>query len=73
MKSHWRGKPWPPASRREGWAWLLKAHRAARGKRWWLTAAMALFMPGPLVRNWQQWRVRRTVALPQARRRQDKK
>jgi hypothetical protein len=47
--------------RREGWAWLLKARRAARGKRWWLTAAMALFMPGPLVRNWQQWRVRRTV------------
>ncbi|AYQ30187.1 MULTISPECIES: glycosyltransferase family A protein [unclassified Polaromonas] len=47
--------------RREGWAWLLKARRAAAGKRWWLTAAMALLMPGPLVRNWQQWRLRRTV------------
>jgi hypothetical protein len=47
--------------RREGWAWLLKARRAATGKRWWLTAAMALLMPGPLVRNWQQWRLRRTV------------
>jgi hypothetical protein len=32
-------------SRREGWAWL-SARRAAAGKRWWLTAAMALFMPG---------------------------
>lgn len=47
--------------RREGWAWLVKARRAAGGKRWWLTAAMALFMPGPLVRNWQQWRLRRTT------------
>jgi hypothetical protein len=48
-------------NRREGWAWLLKARRVAASKRWWLTAAMALFMPGPLVRNWQRWRVRRTV------------
>jgi lambda repressor-like predicted transcriptional regulator len=48
-------------SRREGWTWLLKARRAAGSKRWWLTAAMALFMPGSLVRNWQHWRVRRTV------------
>jgi hypothetical protein len=48
-------------ARGEGWAWLIKARRAATGKRWWMTAAMALFMPGPLVRNWQQWRLRRTV------------
>jgi len=48
-------------NRREGWTWLLKARRAAGSKRWWLTAAMALFMPGSLVRNWQHWRVRRTV------------
>jgi len=52
------------SSRREGWAWLLQARRAAGGKRWWLTAAMALFMPGPLVRNWQRWRLRR--GLPAA-------
>jgi hypothetical protein len=50
--------------RREGWAWLMKARRAAGGKRWWLTTAMALFMPGQLVNNWQQWRLRRTVQAP---------
>ncbi len=53
-------------SRREGWAWLINARRAASGKRWWLTAAMALLMPGPLVRSWQQWRQRRTVPAASA-------
>jgi hypothetical protein len=53
--------------RREGWAWLMKARRAAGGKRWWLTTAMALFMPGQLVNNWQQWRLRRTVQARQPR------
>jgi glycosyltransferase involved in cell wall biosynthesis len=46
--------------RREGFDWLVRAHRAAAGRRWWLTAAM-LFMPGHVVKNWQLWRTRRTI------------
>lgn len=47
-------------SRREGFDWLVRARRAATGRRWWLTAAM-LFMPGQLVKNWQLRRTRRTI------------
>lgn len=45
--------------RLQGWRWLLRARHAASGRRWWLTAAMALVCPGPVVRNWQRWRERR--------------
>lgn len=45
----------------EGLRWLMRGHRAASSKRWWLTAAMACFFPGQLVRNWQLWRIRRAV------------
>jgi len=47
--------------RLEGLRWLIQGRRAASTKRWWLTAAMACFFPGPLVRNWQLWRIRRAV------------
>ncbi|WP_431097424.1 glycosyltransferase family 2 protein [Polaromonas aquatica] len=47
-------------NRHEGFGWLVRAHRAATGRRWWLTAAM-LFMPGQWVKNWQLWRTRRTI------------
>lgn len=48
-------------SRLEGVRWLFRGRYAARSKRWWLTAAMACFFPGHLVKSWQLWRVRRTV------------
>lgn len=35
---------------------------ATSSVRWWSTAAMTVFVPGELVRQWQLWRVRR--ALP---------
>jgi glycosyltransferase involved in cell wall biosynthesis len=38
---------------------LLNGSYAARTMRWWSTAAMTLFFPGNLVRQWQSWRVRR--------------
>lgn len=38
---------------------LLKGSYAGRTRRWWSTAAMALFFPGNLVRQWQSWRIRR--------------
>ena len=34
--------------------------RVGRSLRWWSTAAMVLLFPGPLVRHWETWRVRRT-------------
>lgn len=46
--------------RLEGLHWLLRGRRAAIGKRWWLTAAMACFFPKDIVKNWELWRVRRT-------------
>lgn len=47
--------------RLEGLRWLWRGRDAATGKRWWMTVAMTLFFPGPLVRNWQEWRVQRTT------------
>lgn len=48
--------------RMEAVSLLLSGHGFASRKRWWFTAAMAVFVPGELVRRWQHWRVRRTVA-----------
>ena len=48
-------------SRLECLRWLAKGRRAAVGKRWWMTAAMALLFPGKLAKTWQLWRVNRTV------------
>ena len=42
-------------NRFEGLRWLLKGHRAAQSKRWWLTAVMALFLPAHLLKNWQAY------------------
>jgi glycosyltransferase involved in cell wall biosynthesis len=40
---------------------LWRGHNSASKRRWWFTAAMAVFVPGELVRKWQNWRVRRTI------------
>ncbi|MDB5870801.1 MAG: putative b-glycosyltransferase, Glycosyltransferase Family 2 [Ramlibacter sp.] len=44
--------------RREAIACLLKARDAARGRRWQITALMALFMPAQVADRWQRWRLR---------------
>ena len=50
------------SSRRiEGIRWLLRGRRAARGRRWWLTAVMAVFAPGRLLKTWERWRINRTA------------
>ena len=41
--------------------WLIRGRRAMAGKRWWMTAAMALLFSGKLTKTWQSWRVNRTV------------
>ena len=43
-----------------GLRWLLRARHAMRGRRWWMTLAMAVFFPSPWVRQWERWRVQRT-------------
>jgi hypothetical protein len=45
--------------RLQGLYWLLQGRHAARGKRWWVTVAMACFCPKNFVKNWELWRVRR--------------
>ena len=45
---------------------LLSGHNSASRKRWWFTAAMAVFVPGELVKRWQHWRIRRTVTTVSA-------
>ncbi|MBA3774086.1 MAG: glycosyltransferase family 2 protein [Ramlibacter sp.] len=37
---------------------LVGARRAALGRRWQVTALMALFAPARAVRSWQRWRLR---------------
>lgn len=39
---------------------LLSASRPGRSLRWWATTTMVVLFPGPLVRHWESWRVRRT-------------
>lgn len=50
-------------NRLEGLRWLLKGRRAALSKRWWLSIVMTCFFPAVCVKNWEVWRVRRTVQL----------
>lgn len=38
--------------------WLLQARYAALGRRWQLTALMALFLPAHVADRWQRWRLR---------------
>lgn len=45
--------------RREALRWLYNARGAALGRRWQLTAAMALLLPASVAGQWQRWRVRR--------------
>ncbi|MES2978488.1 MAG: glycosyltransferase family A protein [Pseudomonadota bacterium] len=52
-----------------GLTWVARSVYAANTTRWWITAAMALFMPSQLVNKWQAWRIRRArhdVALTDA-------
>ena len=45
----------------DGLKWLIKARHAARGKRWWITAAMTCFFPKKVVASWDRWRTSRKV------------
>ncbi len=44
--------------RREALRWLMQARDAARGRRWQITALMALLMPAQVAGRWQRWRLR---------------
>jgi hypothetical protein len=44
--------------RREALRWLMQARHAARGRRWQITALMALTMPAQVAERWQRWRLR---------------
>lgn len=44
--------------RREALRWLVRARDAATGRRWQLTALMALLVPAQLAGRWQRWRIR---------------
>ena len=46
---------------------LVRGRHAASGRRWWLTAAMTLLLPGSLVKIWQRWRIRRMSPVVEAR------
>jgi cellulose synthase/poly-beta-1,6-N-acetylglucosamine synthase-like glycosyltransferase len=47
--------------RLEGMRWLIRGRHAVSGKRWWLTAVMALFFPGNLVKIWHYRRSLRAL------------
>lgn len=47
--------------RMQGLRWLYRGRRAITSGRWWLTVAIALFLPGQALRNWERWRLHRTV------------
>jgi glycosyltransferase involved in cell wall biosynthesis len=51
--------------RREAISCLMKARDAAAGRRWQLTALMALLMPAHVADRWQRWRVRTADAFSQ--------
>lgn len=47
--------------RRQAWRWLLQAHPAASGRRWWFTLLMAALMPRRWIEHSIQWRERSTA------------
>jgi cellulose synthase/poly-beta-1,6-N-acetylglucosamine synthase-like glycosyltransferase len=47
--------------RRQGLKWLVKGHHAVSGKRWWMTAAMAFFLPQKFIMHWEKWRTNRKL------------
>lgn len=49
--------------RLEGLRWLLRAHTAVSRTRWWLTAFMAITVPGKLIEHWEGWRIRRLMKI----------
>jgi glycosyltransferase involved in cell wall biosynthesis len=51
--------------RREALGWLYKARYAAVGRRWQLTALMALFLPAQFAQKWQRWRLRSAEVFSQ--------
>lgn len=46
---------------------LFHGRHAANSGRWWLTALVAMFLPGQTVRNWELWRLRQTSDFTDAR------
>jgi glycosyltransferase involved in cell wall biosynthesis len=46
-------------SRFQGLRWLYRGRRAINTGRWWLTAAVALFLPRHSIQNWELWRMRK--------------
>lgn len=49
--------------RGEALHWLVLARQGVTGRRWWLTLAMALVMPGGAAGRWQRWRLRSAEAF----------
>nr|WP_315233249.1 glycosyltransferase family A protein [uncultured Albidiferax sp.] len=47
--------------RQEGLRWLWRARHAVRSKRWLMSLAMAVALPGGVVQRWEQWRNARTA------------
>jgi hypothetical protein len=45
---------------------LLRGWRAINSGRWWLTAFIALLLPGQALRNWELWRLNKTPGSPDA-------
>lgn len=46
---------------------LYRGRRAINSGRWWLTAFIALLLPGQTIQNWELWRMRRTASPPDMR------
>ena len=51
--------------RREALNWLYKARYAATGRRWQLTALMAVCLPAQVAGRWQRWRLRSAEVFSQ--------
>lgn len=52
--------------RGEALRWLMQARSGVIGRRWCLTLAMALLMPGGMAGRWQRWRLRSAEVFAQA-------
>lgn len=50
-------------ARGQAMALLWRSRAGVARRRWWLTLAMTLCLPSPLVERWQHWRKRRTMLV----------